>query len=1767
MKKYITTILVILMLCASVLMPNDINASTASTKHDIPLEWIGNNNKQDSGVIRVIVELNTNANMKRIQKQVLAYKGSSIRREYDVVLNGFSAEIPANSLPAIRNIVGVKNVSRTVQYQELMASSKLITQALEASGKYGNNGEGVVVSIIDSGIDVEHQALKTLDNPKLAKIQDIQPYGGENKDTHFNIKVPYGYNFADNSYYVKGLESNHGVHVAGIVGANDSEEKINKNEGIDGVASQAQLLAMKVFSNDPKGGGAHDDDIIAAIEASVEHQADIINLSLGTESGFMNNDNPMQRAINAAEEKGVLVVAAAGNDTAAFAKSTEGAEIENYFNRKDNGIVGSPSTAKGALSVASFENTNSFAYYLRYQTQGQNKELIYKYTQGEIPNEAVKFAYVKEGLEKDYINDVRGKVLLIQRGTSTFTEKVKLAKKKGAIGAIIFNNKENEELNMNLTGAPKNYFAGSITKEDGEMLVKLIEKEDIAFNFDAMAKQVDNKFKAKMSNFTSIGTTSSLDFKPEITGVGGHVYSTDNDNKYVMMSGTSMASPHVAGVSAIVFSELKKALPTIENHANFTKKTLINTAKIIYPENSDLPYSIRRQGSGLVQTKDAIENRVLATMEDKNGNAVGELRSFNNQKVFNVYLHNYGDDTVNFNVEPSHVYTTISKDNTLKEAISKANIHSTTKNIQLKAKEGKTITFTLDAKNVVDDFVEGFIEFKSNTKGQPNIHFAYMGFVGDWNKESIFDVPDTVENQGKTIFSDTQLISMVKNPLDIFDQGKIFTLGIPFGTTDKTLNPSEKAVAFSPNGDGFADIVLPQIGMLRSAKDMEINILDANKQNIKHLYEIEGVRRQSYQNYLGRIAKKQQFLVYPYAEGIWDGMVFDKKTGKNESLKDGQYYMQVKARLSEDYDYQELLFPIRIDRKAPKIEIIKAGANDYEITNEGRLLTFKVTDETAVGVVYVKVNGTRIKADKINDDTYKVLIPFGNKMDESVTIYANDTALNESKKTIEKLGGNTLELTNWEPYIQKKINTKMGQSVTGLTKNLETKNISFRFINKKTGEIIDTKDNPVYPGGKILFASYVLTKQGKYTAYAIEKNAKKEVIKETSLGDYVYDYTPPKVLEFNSVEVIKDKALQKNPLKDLSKDYVEYVMRLNPDGSATFKGKVSDNVFEPSELTMSIGGRNNKVMIDDEGNFEYTLKTPSNMFDFVNVSQPLNLSGEAEKPSIIDSLDLATDPNANQGKKRVEKTLTVVKYLEALEAPEEKEFALILNKTFVLGKASVNSNEANAVIQRGDQYFFKIDGFTNQLNNVILVQNEVAKTNTTIDKGTHFEKEVEIHEGSNAINVRVNDENGEMLADVKVRILFDLSLPTMVLEAPTQEKMVEGEITNDKNEIEKVIYLETYEDNVIFKGSISDAGFGYLLKINDEYVVDHSGLDHIEGSSKHGNNTKTFEKVIAVEDQDIIVLHLEDTNDNKHDLKYIIRKVERPIKEVGFKVKDANGNDLHNWVANVYQDDEVFELKDNLVKLPVGDYHYHLSEMVEGFKAIQDINFRVKEDGLEVINANGNEIEVKDHTLIIYAKKIEVDNTLKTHVDQVEYNLNGYNTESYHIYFTDNNGQVVKPNNAHEVIINLKNIDLDNLVVFKLNSKGQHIKISDYLLKDNALILRDKDFGTYIFANKVVNKQDIDTIDLSFDNGDVYEYVTSIGPEQALVQHNTKTTAKNKVVKEEKTNVDNKLKPSDIKETKTSDHSLVIEIIVLSSAVLCFIILVLLKKRKNQNKQ
>lgn len=126
-------------------------------------------------------------------------------------------------------------------------------------------GEGMVISIIDTGIDSSHQDLK-LDSGVGAALTKSEVESDKSKLGHgkyYTEKVPYGYNYADKNDQIvdNGAGEMHGQHVAGIAGANGQ---------VKGVAPDAQLLAMKVFSNNAKNSGAYDDDIISAIEDSVK---------------------------------------------------------------------------------------------------------------------------------------------------------------------------------------------------------------------------------------------------------------------------------------------------------------------------------------------------------------------------------------------------------------------------------------------------------------------------------------------------------------------------------------------------------------------------------------------------------------------------------------------------------------------------------------------------------------------------------------------------------------------------------------------------------------------------------------------------------------------------------------------------------------------------------------------------------------------------------------------------------------------------------------------------------------------------------------------------------------------------------------------------------------------------------------------------------------------------------------------------------------------------------------------------------------------------------------------------------------------------------------------------------------------------------------------------------------------------------------------------------------------------------------------------------
>ncbi|HJX18077.1 MAG TPA: S8 family serine peptidase [Acidiferrobacterales bacterium] len=154
----------------------------------------------------------------------------------------------------------------------------------------------VVVAVIDSGVDFTHP-----DFSGAMWDASAATFGGVLQPSNF-----FGWDFADANSDPYPIASNHGTHVAGTIAASG-----NNALGVPGVAYGVRIMALKVFSD--KGGGASDADIISAINYAVENSAHVINMSLGrggAESAVFTT--AVANAVNA----GVLVVVAAGNENA-----------------------------------------------------------------------------------------------------------------------------------------------------------------------------------------------------------------------------------------------------------------------------------------------------------------------------------------------------------------------------------------------------------------------------------------------------------------------------------------------------------------------------------------------------------------------------------------------------------------------------------------------------------------------------------------------------------------------------------------------------------------------------------------------------------------------------------------------------------------------------------------------------------------------------------------------------------------------------------------------------------------------------------------------------------------------------------------------------------------------------------------------------------------------------------------------------------------------------------------------------------------------------------------------------------------------------------------------------------------------------------------------------------------------------------------------------------------------------------------------------------
>ena len=559
--------------------------------------------------------------------------------------------------------------------QPNMATSTYMTSA-QGVWSNGYYGAGSKVAIIDTGIDTDHKSFDAdafdyaiskaegeVDLLTAEEVADL--YASLNiaqavpadDAVYVSSKIPFAVNYVDEDLDVthdNDTQGEHGSHVAGIATANRFIKEAdgtysNAIESVQtqGAAPDAQLIVMKVFG---KGGGAYDSDYMVAIEDAVMLGADAVNLSLGSAAaGYVTTDDTYEEILKSLEDTDTVVTISAGNNGAWADQTQYGLLFGDDVNYD---TVGSPGTFANAFTAASVDNDGSTGPYLvadgeiLYYTETYdyaNKPFVtvageHEFVYIDSPGREEEFAGVADILE--------GKIGICNRGSTSFFQKGNAAVESGAIATIIANNQAGT-ISMNLTGYEYPAPCVSITQADGAYLKSIAtgtgsfecdyyDEDDgetyhetvtyytgsLTVSSDAKINYVGDVDYHTMSSFSSFGVPGDLSLKPEITTPGGNIYSVNGlvpgGESYENMSGTSMAAPHRAGLTALLAQYIRENDLTEKTGLTarqLAQSLLMSTAEPML-DSEGYYYPVFQQGAGLADVDAAMNAKSYIMMDE-----------------------------------------------------------------------------------------------------------------------------------------------------------------------------------------------------------------------------------------------------------------------------------------------------------------------------------------------------------------------------------------------------------------------------------------------------------------------------------------------------------------------------------------------------------------------------------------------------------------------------------------------------------------------------------------------------------------------------------------------------------------------------------------------------------------------------------------------------------------------------------------------------------------------------------------------------------------------------------------------------------------------------------------------------------------------------------------------------------------------------------------------------------------------------------------------
>jgi minor extracellular serine protease Vpr len=549
-----------------------------------------------------LVELEGSADTFRKEAKAVGLKYSE-RFAYKRLFKGVAVRIDAGDAGKLAGIGSVANAypARVYTLGPIQTADPELATAIKMTGAdlaqaAGYSGAGVKVAVMDTGIDIDHQDLggdgnqaapHPFPNARILAGTDLvgDDYNADSESATYQ-PVPHPDAVPDDC-------NGHGTHVAGIIGANGSGAAAAR-----GVAPGVTFGAYRVFGC---AGSVTDDVMIAAMEAALADGMDILNMSIG--DAFNNwPGSPTAAASDALVDAGMVVVASIGNSGG-------------------DGIysAGAPGVGDKVIGVASYDNTHIQQIVFKVSPDGLGIPFGVAAASPPAPTSGT-MTLAKTGTtttngdgceNAPAPGSMTGKAVLIRRGsapggvTCTFYLKAINAQNAGAAAVILYNNVPGA-LSPTVAGSPPVTIpVVAINAADGAILDGRIAAGPTTVTWGTERGTFPNSTGNLISSFSSYGTAATLELKPDIGAPGGLIRSTYplEGGAYATISGTSMASPHVAGAAAL----LMEARPTLAA-ADF-RNVLQNSA-------DPKPWSgspglgfldiVHRQGAGMVDIDDAI---------------------------------------------------------------------------------------------------------------------------------------------------------------------------------------------------------------------------------------------------------------------------------------------------------------------------------------------------------------------------------------------------------------------------------------------------------------------------------------------------------------------------------------------------------------------------------------------------------------------------------------------------------------------------------------------------------------------------------------------------------------------------------------------------------------------------------------------------------------------------------------------------------------------------------------------------------------------------------------------------------------------------------------------------------------------------------------------------------------------------------------------------------------------------------------------------------